>query len=762
MKPIKSPYQDDLDRLSDDRSYFEYYDDLPASVAWMHTIGSALGNAFGVSVKPVSQEWEIDFKEKEMRCGSIESIYTRKGVLGLLLNGIGRLAFGIAFPTTTKEASTFAKSHGVLPKVAKHFGALSRIIDEIRTDDKIAHEYAGGDRVVDTMHAQAYEGAKEQLKMMAMDMRVRREAARAALEWLDNYMKIVKEVGQLGPKDVSTKRATEARKNAAALFKEGASTATKAAMEGVVWQSPWVQTEVMGKPAVQAANGRMDAVVLMAIYPAQTDTIVKTLVRAYDRNVMVFGQNRAYKASSPKDEKELIQAASKVHHNFEELKALASHEGGHAQYVLAKAEQYYHGKTLGVAMETPFFGYDAETRFLDVEAANDSARELADAWSITKDVGESLDLAKEILPIIEKYPFLDLNDRQKKENKKGKGQGQGNGSMSQRVAGAGKNQQPKQKREKEKEKQSAGERAMDRRKMEAMDNKENQKEVGDQRNGYSILSDTDTDPLKAYLYIIGPYLGRISATAAKLRRFLKVNDPLGMRGAYRRGKELNAKVLYRHRLDDHKLFARKEVEKDMNYGFALMGDLSGSTEVGYPGGGTRMVEDEVLASAFVIAEVAERIGDKIMCSIGFFTDGAETVKRPGFYLKRSKIVSEIGEHGGGTNVAAAGKALVADLQEMEDFKVKNKTIVFITDGGFSSHEFMETVKAAKKFNASIAYFQLMDNVQYGVEMCREVEAFVQANAKGVRVRTRNITLQAINTLPEAISQLMKETITAKI
>ncbi len=90
--------------------------------------------------------------------------------------------------------------------------------------------------------------------------------------------------------------------------------------------------------------------------------------------------------------------------------------------------------------------------------------------------------------------------------------------------------------------------------------------------------------------------------------------------------------------------------------------------------------------------------------------------------------------------------------------MKNRTIIFITDGGFSHYEFMETVKAAKKYKASIAYFQICDNVQYGMQMCRDLEQFVHQNAKGVRVRTRNITPQAINTLPEAMAQLMKETI----
>jgi hypothetical protein len=189
-----------------------------------------------------------------------------------------------------------------------------------------------------------------------------------------------------------------------------------------------------------------------------------------------------------------------------------------------------------------------------------------------------------------------------------------------------------------------------------------------------------------------------------------------------------------------------------------MADISGSTESQYSNKSMRTIQDEVAAGAFLVAEVAERIGEKVMCAIGVFDSKVQEVKRAGFYLNRGTIMKKIEDHGGGTNVAAAGEALLDDLQELEDFKMKNKTIIFITDGSFSHYEFMETVKAAKKFKASIAYFQICEDVKYGVQMCKSLEQFVHQNAKGVRVRTRNITPSAINTLPEAMAQLMKETI----
>lgn len=769
MKPVPSPYQDILDGLNNDRSYFDFYDDLPASSAWMHSIGAALGKVFGITVKPDAEEWEIDFKNKEMRAGSIEKIYTRRGVLGLLLNGIGRLGFGMNFPTTTKDARAFAKTHKVNPDHAKHFGALARIVDELRTDDKIANEYAGGVRVVDTMHAQAYEGAQEQLRLMALDMRARREMARMSLEWLEELNRLVTEVGKLGVKDSSSKSIEKLYDQVAKHFKATGADPVKTAMNVTVHGSAWMNNEIQSNKILTVATGRVYAAILIALHPENTDTIAKTLLRSYERNVAVFGDYLSYDKIAATEEKEVIQVAGRIKHDVDETKALASHSGSHAQYVLAKAEQFYHGQTLGIPMTTPYFGYDMEARALDVEAANDSARELARAMidhGFTKDVDGSIEFAKELLPIIQDYPFLDLNDSHKKEDTKGKGgqgggNGTGNGNMNQRVMGAGRQPPPKQKRQKERESKSQGDRAKDRRRMEAKDNKKNQKEVDAQRDGYSILGATKIDPLNRYLYIIGPYLGRISSTAAKMRRILKVNDPLGFRGAYRRGSQLNPKVMYKHRLDDYKMFAKKEVDKDLNYGFVLMGDISGSTESRYDSRNNRTIEDEVLASAFIITEVAERIGDKVMCAVGFFTSNAETIKRAGFYLNRSKIITDITEYGGGTNVSAAGEAIAEDLQELEEFKVKNKTIVFITDGGFYAPEFMNTVKAAKKYKASIAYFSIADN-QSGVHMCKEVERFVTANAKGIRVRTRNITPDAINTLPEAIAQLMKETVTARI
>lgn len=761
---IPSPYQDLLDDLASDRSYFDYYDDLPASSTWMHTIGAALGNVFGVKVKPDSENWEIDFPKKEMRAGSIEDIYTRRGVLGLLLNGIGRLAFGENFPTTTKDAQAFAAMHTISPELAKHFGALVRIVDEIRTDDKIAHEYAGGERVVGTMHAQGYEGAGEQLRLMAMDMKLKRAMARESLESLDKLQILVDEAGALGIQDSSSKDAIRLQERVNEYFKDKQDPKVMGSDKVVLYGSTWMNNDVLSNKLIQQASGRIQAVMLIALHPEKTDTIAKVLFRSYERNVNLFGNHVGYEKIVESEEKELIQVAGRIHGDLQEIVALSSHDGGHAQYVLAKAEQFYHGHTLGIPMQTPFFGYDMEARALDVEAANESARELALAMidhGMTKDIPESIDFAKVLLPIIEKFPFLDLNDQQKKDGE-GKGGGSGGGNMSQRVMGAGKEKAPKQKRDKQKSKQSEADKSKNRRKMEGKDNKKNQEEVDKERGGYSILGDINVDPLSKYLYIIGPYLGRISATAAKMRRILKVNEPAGLRGAYRRGKSINPKIMYRHRLDDYKIFARREVEKKLNYGFVLMGDLSGSTESRYSQKNNRQIQDEVLASAFIITEIAERIGEKVMCAVGFFTSDSFTTKRAGMYLDRANIVNDIKEHGGGTNVHDAGETIEEDLQEMTDFKIKNKTVVFITDGQFSTHEFLSTVKAAKKHNAGIAYFQISDNVQQGNSMCKEVEKFVQANAKGIRVRTKNITTSMMSSLPEQIAQLMKETVTAKV
>lgn len=753
---IPSPYQDDIDKLGDEQSYFEFYDELPATSAWLRTIGAALGTAFGIAVTVGAEEWEIDHPSKEMRTGSIEAAYSRRGILGLLLNGIGRLAFGEHFPTTTKQAKSFAKVHKVKKEAAKHFGALVRVVDELRTDDRIAHEYAGGMRVVDTMHAQAYEGAQEQLRLMALDMKIRKEMTRVTMDYCAELHRIAVELAKLPIADVSSKNSQRLQKDAQALFTRENNPEYHSALQVSVWGSSWMHNDIKSKNVFEP-GGRVWAAILIALYPQDINALVTTLIRSYDRNHVVFGGHMSYMMVSTAQENEILATASDIHDDLEELKQLASHHGGHAQYVLAKAEQYYHGSNLGIPMATPYLGYDMEARALDVEAANDSARELAQAMKdrgYTTDVSDSIDFAKELLPLIEQYPFLDLNDRQKNDDG-------GNGSMSQRVMGAGKESPKKEKRQKEREKKSDGDRSKDRRKMEAKDNKKNQEKVDQERGGYSILDAPNIDPLDKYLYLIGPYLNRIAATAQKMRRILKVNEPMGMRGAYRRGKELNPKVLYRHRLGDYRLFARKEVDKDVNYGFVLMGDLSSSTEHSYSDKHNRQIEDEILASAFIITEVAERIGDKVMCAVGFFSNGADTAKRAGFYLNRSKILTDIKGHGGGTNVDAAGGAIEEDLAEMEEFKVKDKSIIFITDGDFDSGEFLATVQAAKKYKASIAYFSIAENSS-GVGMCKEVEKFVHANAKGVRIRTRNIPPNAIATLPEAIAQLMKETIIAKI
>lgn len=751
-EPIESPYVIDFESYKDS---FDYYDDLPATTAWMHTIGAAIGKKFGTTVVPNSDAWEIDFTKNEARAGSIDEIYSRRGVLGLLLNGVGRLVFGGRFPQTKKDALVFLAEQNIRDavdpidaKLAKHFGALAKTIDEIRTDDKIAHEYSGGERVVDTMHTQAYDAAHKALQVMAMDMRARREMARRSLDWFKNLSVMVDRIAKENPvvKSTNTGLETDVKALMAEYQKEDIQASIQVSF-GEIMQRAVKHTAVGTE-----SSGRVFAVILVAMFPDQTDEIMKVLVRAYTRNAYLFLGSMSFSGIKREEEEKIIKLAAKIKEDVDEIELFSQHTGGHAQYVIAKAEQYYHAYTLGIQIVTPYLGYDAEARAMEVEGANEAAAQLAQSiWDkgITVDLENTLDFTKELLPLIAPFPFLDLNDHKKDGDK-------GNGSMGKRVAGAGTGHR-QQKRKKEREKKSQADRAKDRKKMEAMDNKKNQAKVDQQRSGYSILDKGNIDPLERYLYIIGPYLSRIATTASRIRRLLKVNDPRGLRGAYNRGKALNTRILYRHRLDDFKLFARKEIDKDQSYGFAVMGDLSGSTGNEY-GSGHRRIQDEVLAAAFLLAEVAERIGEKVMCSVGFFDNTAETIKRAGFYLNRSKIVTEITHHDGGTNVQAAGLALQEDLQEMSDFKIKAKTIVFITDGSFSTHEFEETVKAAKKHKASIAYFQICDDVGYGTKMCKEVVKFVEQNAKGVRVRTRNVTSSGISALPEAMAQLMKETV----
>ena len=741
-EPIESPYQYDFESYTDS---FDTYDDLPATVSWLHSIGAAFDQKFGIKVVPGSEEWEIDHAKKEMRVGSFEDIYTRRGVLGLLLNGVGRLYLSIDFSRSRAKANALAKDHGVDIKLAKHFSAMAKTIDEIRTDSEIAKEYAGGERVVDTMHAQAYEAANKALQMMALDMRMRKEMARHLFTWMAEMIRVVKKADKEG---ITTKPSEGLLKDAKVVLDEWDGEAMSKVVDTIL--TP-ILNKIEKNPLITASS-RTFAVLLMAAFPADIDAIAKVLVRAYDRNLTAFGGRLNYSPIMASDEKDLIKFASAIVPEIEELRLFSSHTGGHAQYVIAKAEQYYHAHRLDIPMATPFFGYDMEAKALEVEEANQAAHDISKALianGITASITESFELTKEMLPILEPFPFLDLND-QKKQKK-------GNGSMSKRVAGASGQGGRKQKRDKQREKKSKSEQVKDRKRMEAINNKENQKKIDQQRGGYSILGQSNLDPLERYTYIIGPYLARIATTAAKMRRILKVNDPAGLRGAYRKGKALNSRILYRHRLDDYRLFARKEVEKDQNYGFIVMADLSGSTNSRY-GNSNRQIQDEMLASAFLMAEVAERIGEKVLTSVGFFDSVADNVKRPAQYLSRAGIINEIKHHSGGTNVADSGRIIEEDLEEMQEFKVKNKTIIFITDGQFSTYEFLDIVKSAKKYQASIAYFQINENVGEGISMCKEVERFVAQNAKGVRVRTRNIPPSGINSLPEAMAQLMKETV----
>jgi hypothetical protein len=536
-EPIKSPYQMDFSKYEDS---FDSYDDLPATTAWLQSIGAALGKKFGVTLtQNPEEEWEIDYAKKEMRVGSIEDIYTRRGVLGLLLNGVGRLVLGIKFPSTKAEAKKFARSHGVDEKYGKHLSSLARTIDEVRTDDGIAHEYAGGERVVDTMHAQAYEAANKALQAMAMDMRVRREMARTVLEWMKNFGAVISSIEKEKIDAAPPKGTVEDVNKLMEEFNEPGMQAAMQVSLGQVLQK--VEASKVG-----TTLGRTYATILIALYPEDTDEIIKVLVRSYQRNVQLLHHHMGYEPSKREEEEEIIKVAARLKNDIEEIKLFASHTGGHAQYVIAKAEQYYHAFSLGIQFITPYVGYDMEAKALEVEQANEAAHELASKmvdYGITKDVGDSIELAKQLLHIVEPFPFLDLNDQKKEQQSNA-------GSMGKRVAGGQGSGDRKQKRKKERENKSQSDRAKDRKKMEAIDNRKNQEKIDQQRGGYSIFEQGKFDPLEAYTYIIGPYLNRINATAAKFRRILKVNDPAGLRGAYNRGKALNSRILYRHRLND--------------------------------------------------------------------------------------------------------------------------------------------------------------------------------------------------------------------
>ncbi len=315
-EPIKSPYALDFSKYDDS---FDSYDDLPATTAWLQTIGAALGKKFGVTLtQNPEQEWEIDYAKKEMRVGSIEDIYTRRGVLGLLLNGVGRLVLGIRFPSTKPDAKKFAQAHGVDEKYGKHISSLSRTIDEVRTDDAIAHEYAGGERVVDTMHAQAYEAANKALQAMALDMRARREMARTALELMKNLAILVKEI-EKHPRDAAPPKSVV--ENVQKFVEELHSPATAAAVQvsfGQVLQK--IEASKVG-----TTLGRTYATILVALYPEDTDVIMKVMVRAYQRNVQLLNPHFGYETSKREDEEAIVKVASRLTGDIEEIKLFSSH-----------------------------------------------------------------------------------------------------------------------------------------------------------------------------------------------------------------------------------------------------------------------------------------------------------------------------------------------------------------------------------------------------------------------------------------------------
>jgi len=764
--PIKSPYTPTIWGRSSGGYYggtygnasayagYEMYDDLPASVAWVQTIGVAIGKKFGVKVVR-GEEWIIDYINKEMEVGSIEDVYSRRGVLGLILNGVSRVAYGMEWPKTKTQAEAFGKKHGAEKGLGRHIVGLSKFIDEVRTDDKIAGEYAGGSTVVDTMHRQAYEASLIALKNMAMDMQKRRKIAREFMEALRELSNVAKTLHTL-PKDKVV---------ADGALKSGAMAVLRS-LSGNLGQSVESIKRKVLSDAETSFGSRYYAALLIAADPTNTQIYLDTLARGYQRNVSTFEGVGPWHPTTRPAEEQIIRVANGISAEMEEIKTFASHTGGHAQYVLAKAESFYHARTLGIATYTPYGGYDMESTYLETEEANDAAWEIASLAyerGYTKDVDDSIRYGKDLLPILARFPYLDLND--KKEDEKGESSsGQGYSSLGGRVQGAmGLAPKRKKKPRDSQGKGSRGGEAKDKRQMQNVDQNDLKNRVAkankDEGGGYSILGDPSFRAIEKYAYFIGPYLSRIATTAARISRYLRVNDKFGYRGAYRRGGALNTRILYRHRLDDFRLFARKEQEKKESYGFAVMADLSSSTRHHYKNGSARMVQDEIIAATILVAEVAERIGGKVRASIGFFSDNADIFKRPGYPIKRASLMDDVENcdvnvYDSGTNVAAAGVSIEQDLEDMVSLKVVEKNIIFISDGGFAPQYLRELMDMAKKYSASIAYFQIGSDAA----MLGQIEKFAKDYVPTVKIRTRYLADSRMDMLPVEMAALVKEVV----
>lgn len=774
---VKSPYTPSIWKgyegsYGDSSAYkgYEQYDDLPASVSWVTSIGAAIGKKFGVTVtkdsgKDESERWEIDFETKTMRVGSIDKVYSRRGVLGLILNGVSRMAYGMAWPRTKAKAKAFAKSHGVEPTLGKHLTDLATFIDEVRTDNKIVEEYAGGAKVVETMHAQAYEASLIKLKAMAEDMQARRKIAREYLDSLLALGALAKRISVL-KKDQPTHGIQDLIGKAIDLVMQKGK------------QSPSVSNmvNVISGDSETSFGGRFYAAMLIALDPPNTNLYLETMARGYVRNVTSFPSNVGpWPPTTLDSEQQIIRVANAISSDMNEIKTFAGHTGGHAQYVLAKAESYYNAMTLNISTYTPYGAYDAESSYLETQEANDAAYEVAQLVyerGPTKDVGDSIRYAKDLLPIIERFPHLDLNDESKEASggSSAASSGNGMGTALRRVAGAQRLAPKRTKRERDAKSKGKGKNdAQDRRALNSVDrnkvDRDVQKERQNNRSGYSVLGMSNMRAIDRYAYFLNPYLSRIASTAARISRYLRVNDKFGPRGAYRKGPVLNTRILYRHRLDDYKLFSRKEQEKKESYGFSVMSDLSGSTQNRYSNHSTRITQDEIIAATLLVAEIAERIGEKVRASIGFFSSNAAVFKRPGYPLKRSSLIEEVGNsnangqtiYDGGTNVAQAGQMIEEDLEDMVALKTVDKNIIFISDGGFSPVYLQVLFDNAKKYKASVAYFQIGSYP----ETCKQIEKFAKEYAPTVKLRTRHMPEQNMAQLPVELTHLVKEVIGVK-
>lgn len=778
--PILSPYSgyDYGEYKLDDYDKLDSYDDFPASYAWLSTIGSAIGNTFGVMVKR-ADKWEINYNTKEMFVGDIEEVYTRRGVLGLILNGVGRLAFGSDWPRSRSNAASWVRQMGIDKALGKHMVHLAKTIDEIRTDDKIADQYAGGWRVVDTMHAQGYEAANIALRQMAIDMQNRKEEAKKFFVLLENVRDSLVNLSNLNPASTNVSQTVREMIVSSGLGQvfdmavqvvpdEASSQAASQLASLVTATGDTAATSSSGMAYnPQVTSGMYYFIVLAAAFPADADMLMRTLIRAYARNVTTLGQYIAYYPTKQTTEQAVIQVADYLTPYIENLRTFCTHEGSHAQYVLAKAESYYHAMSLGYTIVTPYAGYDFESTALGVNKANEVALELATQIAqhgFTKDREESIDLATQLLPLVSPFPYLDLDDKQQYQS--------GSGGMSNRakaaknLSGGGRKQKRKDLREKKKGSKNGGKRELD-----SVDPKKTKEKIESERQndgGYSVFKGDSVGDLEKYAYVIGPYKGRIATTAARIARILRVNNPLGMRGAHRTGPKLNARRLYRHRLDDFRLFARPEQEKKRSYGFVVMSDLSGSTSGSAASNqrGGRSIQDEILASAFLVAEIAERIGEMVYTSLSFFSDDSGNVKRAGYSLRRGTIISDIlncesanGETltlaNNGTDVASSATTIVEELVEMNELRVLDRTIIYITDGAFDVDQFERIAQAAKKYKAAIAFFEIGSR---DGGMGNAIKKHVAQVSKNIRVRSAFIQVDKVDSLPVVLAQLMKETI----